>query len=531
MKLSVSATAAAILALDASSIAVVAQQQQQQPETGNTGNWLADWLAADPTTGCVEGGASGGGSFGGLSKNDDAINITTTENNNYKNRNSTEVVAYNDSFVRFTVNDKDVDVGKNVQLEVNGDYKFGIVLDGLFKVLAGEDVFVGALLRIQQGDETIVLQPAESSSSSPEEVEATLASWCPAPAVGLVGASSSPLTEPTAAAGTEQQQPWFALIGLVALSNSTTDDVVVDITVVWTTSTNTDPTTTEDANATTTNLYYTTHQQFVFAARTAPPTASPTTTMYPSASPAPTFMDVCHVCGDPDLVVTVPNATIAFRGQSFTCEQVELGGLERSIHPDLCLETIVPLVTETCDCQPPPPPAPDTTTTNNNTDADPTDNNSTMGGGGNSTDDDDDPPLVDGNGNETAVDVDNYNNNTIVDGGDNNNTMVDGNNNNNITMTNNNTMAGGDNNNNNTIAKNNTVTDDGGNNSTMEGGGTTNATKDDDSPPAPTRPPSTAADRGAESGAKANSFGMATTPTRLCVALLISFTIPSLVVF
>jgi len=65
-------------------------------------------------------------------------------------------------------------------------------------------------------------------------------------------------------------------------------------------------------------------------------------------SPAPTFSEPCHVCGDPDLTVD-PLLSVMLSNETFLCSDVELAAQANLFSPDECnlLQTLVP---NQCNC-------------------------------------------------------------------------------------------------------------------------------------------------------------------------------------
>lgn len=68
-------------------------------------------------------------------------------------------------------------------------------------------------------------------------------------------------------------------------------------------------------------------------------------------SPAPTFSEPCHVCGDPDLIVD-PHRTVMLSNETFLCTDVEEIAQANQFSPDQCtlLQGVVP---HQCNCGPP----------------------------------------------------------------------------------------------------------------------------------------------------------------------------------
>jgi hypothetical protein len=78
--------------------------------------------------------------------------------------------------------------------------------------------------------------------------------------------------------------------------------------------------------------------------------ASPTRS--PTASPAPSFTEVCNICRSPDLSITLPNVTVVINGVPATCGLLAQIADARLIPPGQdCLDTIAAVV-ENCGCSP-----------------------------------------------------------------------------------------------------------------------------------------------------------------------------------
>jgi hypothetical protein len=81
-------------------------------------------------------------------------------------------------------------------------------------------------------------------------------------------------------------------------------------------------------------------------------TVAALTTRPPTSSPAPSFVEVCDICGSPDLSITSPDVTVIINGVSARCGLLSQIADARLVPPGQACNDTVAAVVENCGCLP-----------------------------------------------------------------------------------------------------------------------------------------------------------------------------------